>query len=92
MTVITIRNVPEELNEQLKARARERGQSLRQFLLRELVDVAQRSPLEDRLCEVLSPLSDLPLSSDEVRVALDEARLARDSRLADLTQASRQAR
>ena len=32
MTVITIRNVPDELNERLKLRARERGQSLQQFL------------------------------------------------------------
>ena len=43
MTVITIRNVPEELSEALKARAAEQGQSLQQFLLRQLF-LASSSP------------------------------------------------
>ena len=39
MTVITIRNVPEDLNDALKARAAEQGQSLQQFLLRRLAEI-----------------------------------------------------
>ena len=82
MTVITIRNVPDELNERLKLRARERGQSLQQFLLRELTEVADRSPLEERLREVLSRRPEVSVASEDIRVALDEARQERDSRLA----------
>ena len=81
MTVITIRNVPDELNERLKARASERGQSLQQFLLAELRDVAERSPLEVRLREVLEPLSPLTVSTGDIVAALETSRLQRDARL-----------
>lgn len=81
MTVITIRNVPDELNKLLKARASERGQSLQQFLLAELRDVAERSPLEVRLREVLEPLSPLTVSTGDIVAALETARLERDASL-----------
>ena len=86
MTVITIRNVPEELNERLKARASERGQSLQQFLLGELRDVAERSPLEVRLREVLEPLSPLTVSTADIVAALETARLERDAGLMESLQ------
>lgn len=77
MTVITIRNVPEELNDRLKMRARERGQSLQQFLLRELAGVAERSPVEARLREVLAPLSPVSISPEDIWAALEAARADR---------------
>ena len=80
MTVITIRNVPEELNERLKDRARERGQSLQQFLLRELAEAADRSPLEARLREAIAHLTPLSLSADDIRATLEAARDERDAR------------
>ena len=80
MTVITVRNVPEELNARLKERASERGQSLQQFLLAELRDVAERSPLEVRLREALGPLSPLSVSSADIVDALEAARQERESR------------
>ena len=87
MTVITIRNVPDELNERLKARASERGQSLQQFLLERLKDVAERSPLEVRLREVLERHSRASVPSADVAAALEEARQDwedRSARLASL--------
>lgn len=82
MTVITIRNVPDELNERLKARATERGQSLQQFLLAELKDVAERSPLEVRLREMLEPLSPLNVSTSDIVSALETSRADRQASLA----------
>ena len=83
MTVITIRNVPEDLNERLKSRARERGQSLQQFLLRELSDVAARSPLEARLREVLAGTRPHPVDPAAVLTALEAGRSDRDARTAE---------
>lgn len=87
MTVITIRNVPDELNERLKARASERGQSLQQFLLAGLKDVAERSPLEVRLREVLERHARPSVPAADVAAALEEARQDwedRSARLASL--------
>lgn len=74
MTVITIRNVPDDLNDTIKARARERGVSVQQLLLQELVALAERSPLEDRLRDALAslPVHDVP--RERFEAALDAAR------------------
>lgn len=69
MSVITIRNVSDDLNARLKERARERGQSLQQFLLRELEEVADRSPIEARLRALTSGLP----RRDIARADLDRA-------------------
>lgn len=84
MTVITIRNVPDELNERLKARASERGQSLQQFLLAELRDVAARTPLEVRLREVLDRHARPALPAADLAAALEEARQELEDRAAHL--------
>ncbi|MEV0718299.1 hypothetical protein [Asanoa sp. NPDC050611] len=48
MTVaITIRNVPDEIRDELAARAARAGRSLQEYLLRELVDLAARPTAED---------------------------------------------
>lgn len=54
MTSITIRDVPDETRDLLAARARRAGQSMQQFLLRELVVLAESQAQEewfDRLRE-----------------------------------------
>ena len=78
MTVITIRNVPEDVNARLKEQARARGQSLQQFLLRELEEAANRTPLEQRLREVLGRQADLNLTRDQILEDLQESRRERD--------------
>lgn len=65
MTTIQIRNVPEELSNTLKARAAERGQSLSDYLLRELTDIGQRPTRAElfRRIELRGPV-DLPPAAD----------------------------
>lgn len=77
MTVITIRNVPDDLSATLRHRAADRGQSLQQFLLRELTAIAERSPVEDALRHVLAlHLADAPTDVDtaEIVSAIEQAR------------------
>jgi plasmid stability protein len=82
MTVITIRNVPEDVNEKLKKRASERGQSLQQFLLRELVEVAERSPLEQRWAEILDGLPRVETTKEEIVKLIHDGRRERDESIA----------
>ncbi len=77
MVAITIRNVPEEVRNELAARAAKRGQSLQEYLLRELGAIASREPLDDWLTRVRVRATEG--GSDGVTVgsilqALDEAR------------------
>ena len=75
--------MPDELNARLKERAGQRGQSLQQFLLSELRDMAERSPLEVRLREALGPVAPLSVSTADLVSALEAARLERDARLTE---------
>ena len=79
MTVLTIRNVPDELNDRLKARASEHGQSVQQFVLRGLWRLAEESPLEQRLHEALmqAPIVDIPV--EEIDASWNEYRRQRDA-------------
>jgi plasmid stability protein len=83
MTVITIRNVPEDVNTKLKQRAAERGQSLQQFLLRELSEAADRSPLEQRLREVIEQSPKLNVTSEQIVEAIESGRRERDQAIQD---------
>jgi len=48
MTVaITIRNVPDEVRDELAARAARSGRSLQEFLLRQLADLAARPSVDE---------------------------------------------
>jgi hypothetical protein len=48
MTVaITIRNVPDEVRDELAARAARSGRSLQEYLLRQLADLAMRPSVDD---------------------------------------------
>jgi plasmid stability protein len=44
---ITIRNVPDEVRDELAARAARTGRSLQEYLLRQLADLASRPSIED---------------------------------------------
>jgi len=48
-SMIQIRNVPDEVHRTLKVRAAQAGMSLSEFLLREVISVAQRPTLEEVL-------------------------------------------
>ena len=47
MTAITIRNVPDEVRDELAARAARSGRSLQEFLLNHLTEVASRPSVEE---------------------------------------------
>jgi plasmid stability protein len=47
MPAITIRNVPDEVREELAARAARSGRSMQEFLLRQLADLASRPSIDD---------------------------------------------
>jgi plasmid stability protein len=44
---ITIRNVPDEVRDELAARAARTGRSLQEYLLRQLADLASRPSIDD---------------------------------------------
>lgn len=68
MTTIQIRNVPEGLSRELKARAALEGRSLSDFLLRELDRLASRPSREQILQQIASrPMVDLPPAEDILR-------------------------
>jgi plasmid stability protein len=46
-TAITVRNVPEEVRDELAARASRSGRSLQEFLLNHLTEVASRPSVEE---------------------------------------------
>jgi len=74
MTVITIRNVPDGVNDKLKQRAAERGQSVQQFLLRTISEAAEQSPLEKRWAEVLDDLPQVNVTREEIIEAIHDGR------------------
>jgi len=60
MTVLTIRDISPEENEQLKKQAEQRGQSLQQFLLSEIRTIAQRPAVAAHLGSLLAGLPPAP--------------------------------
>ena len=71
-TMIQIRNVPEEVHRQVKARAALAGMSMSEFILQELKKVIERPSRQ----ELLDRLARLP----EVEVELSPADLIRSER------------
>lgn len=51
-TTITVRNVPDEVRDELAARAASSGRSLQEFVLAELIDLAGRPSLETLMARV----------------------------------------
>ncbi len=77
MPSITIRHVPEDVSERIKARASREGQSVQQFLLRHLERIAEESPLEEHLRMVLGKAPKAQLSREEFRAAWEQVRQER---------------
>jgi len=75
MSMIQIRNVPEALHRQLKARAAMAGLSLSDLLLREIAAVAERPSLEELRARLATRSSVFPAVSPA-----DAVRAERDSR------------
>lgn len=75
--MIQIRNVPEEVHRRLKMRAAQAGQSLSDYLLREVTESA-RLPTN---AEMLERLRTLPVPQSDV----DTAELIRDERARRMT-------
>lgn len=71
--MIQIRNVPDDLHRRLKARAAESGQSLSDYLLNEIRDVAARPTIEElrRRLHELSPVIPDETPADVVRAERD---------------------
>ena len=75
MTTLQIRNVPEEVSKTLKARAAKKGQSLSEYALAELTQIAERPTIEElteRLRRRGGPREDLiPSAADILRAERD---------------------
>lgn len=74
-TMIQIRNVPDELHRELKARAAREGMSLSDYLLREIRHVAEHPTLE----EMRARLHSRPRTNSILDTA-DAVRAERDGR------------
>jgi plasmid stability protein len=70
MTVITIRNVPDELNESIKTLAAGAGQSVQQYLLGVLHTQVERSAIEDRLTALLDSIPPANVTTAEIVAAV----------------------
>ena len=70
MTVITIRNVPDELNESIKTLAAGAGQSVQQYLLGVMHTQVERSAIEDRLTALLDSSPPANVTTAEIVAAV----------------------
>jgi plasmid stability protein len=72
--MIQIRNVPDRLHRQLKARAAMAGKSLSEFLLQEIRDLADRPTLEELLLRLAErdPVTPREAPVDAVRAVRAE--------------------
>jgi antitoxin FitA len=67
MATIQVREVPEDLYEVLRRRARRAGQSMQAYMRDQLVSLAERPTKEEAIEEIEAVLS--PLSSEEPAAA-----------------------
>lgn len=83
MATLTIRNVPDDLHEALKERARKNRRSVNQEVIAELSEVAggsQEESKRNRAAHLIALAGELrkglqkTLSAEEIRLAIDEGR------------------
>ncbi len=76
MPAITVRNVPDEVRDELAARAALAGKSLQEYLLGELTELAGRPSIEGLIEEVRRRKAAAPttISADEILRWRDEGR------------------
>jgi plasmid stability protein len=75
-TVISIRNVPDEVRDELAARASRSGRSLQEYLRGALIDLASRPDPAALMSEVRARTATLgtSLPSEDIVALLDEVR------------------
>ena len=73
---ITVRNVPDEVREELAARAAQSGRSLQEFLLRELIRMASNASTSEVIARARERVraTDLWLDASELATARDAER------------------
>lgn len=76
MVAVTIRDFPDEVRDQLAARAASRGQSLQEYLRLLLVSVAEKPTVEEVLARARARVAatGVRLSSDSIVRAMDAER------------------
>lgn len=76
MTSITIRNVPDEVRDELAARAARAGHSLQEHLRAELIELARKPSMEDVISSVRSRkrVTDTYLSTEQILAYRDADR------------------
>ena len=82
MPSISIRNVPEATRDALAAKAAQAGQSLQEYLLAQLVEMAERVELAEILAEMKDIASDWDSSvtSEQILEAVHEGRREADEK------------
>jgi plasmid stability protein len=75
-TSITIRDVPDDVRDELAARAARTGHSLQQFLRAELIELARRPSIEDVLARARArtEATGSRLSADQILAYRDDDR------------------
>jgi plasmid stability protein len=58
--VITVRNVPDEVRDELAARAARSGRSLQEYLLNQLIDMASRSSFDEEIARARARVAAAP--------------------------------
>ncbi|MDQ6794828.1 MAG: hypothetical protein M3067_08445 [Chloroflexota bacterium] len=73
MPAITVRNVPDDVRDELAARAARSGRSLQEYLLHQFVEMAARPSLEQVIARARerATATQTRLSADEILAARD---------------------
>ncbi|WP_041259122.1 FitA-like ribbon-helix-helix domain-containing protein [Pseudofrankia inefficax] len=71
VVALTIRNVPEEIRDELAARAARSGRSLQEYVLRQLIDLASQPTAEDVIARARSRVQATGTRLDPERIITD---------------------
>lgn len=77
MKYVQVRDVPDDVHAELVRRAARAGQSLQQYLLAELAEIARTPTIDDVIDRIERNLSGVSLSESEVIGALEGERARR---------------
>jgi plasmid stability protein len=71
VVALTIRNVPEEVRDELAARAARSGRSLQEYVLRQLIDFASQPTAEDVIARARARVQATGTRLDPERIITD---------------------